>query len=346
MPTPRHKKYALLFGLNYKNTQSELYGCINDVVNIKNMLINKLQYDSKNITLLTDNTPIVPTKANMIRAFNNALSLINNNKCDELWLHYSGHGFWGFDTNGDERDGRDEFICPLDMDTQGAISDDYLQTSFLQKITNPNVKITAIFDACNSGTQMDLPYKYTQKRKEAATNTPRIGVGQIVVLSGCKDDQTSSDVYDNRTNRWGGAMTNCFLNVLKNNNYVINFFNMIDKMHWFLKKKGELQMPQLTTNFSLSSNMYFLNKKGQNPVLLKKEKNNIEKELNRMFSFIRYLIQLYHKYKNNQTFVRKIIAKYREIIKLVKNRQTRLQQINQRINQSINHNTHPTFLLI
>ena len=43
---------------------------------------------------------------------------------DSLFLHYSGHGGQTFDLNGDEEDGQDEFICPVDG---GIIVDDELK---------------------------------------------------------------------------------------------------------------------------------------------------------------------------------------------------------------------------
>ena len=33
---------------------------------------------------------------------------------DSLFLHYSGHGGQQWDENGDEEDGMDEYICPVD----------------------------------------------------------------------------------------------------------------------------------------------------------------------------------------------------------------------------------------
>ena len=46
---------------------------------------------------------------------------------DSLFLHYSGHGGQTFDMNGDEEDGQDEFICPVDHKTAGNIVDDELK---------------------------------------------------------------------------------------------------------------------------------------------------------------------------------------------------------------------------
>ena len=46
---------------------------------------------------------------------------------DSLFLHYSGHGGQTVDMNGDEEDGQDEFICPVDHKSAGIIVDDELK---------------------------------------------------------------------------------------------------------------------------------------------------------------------------------------------------------------------------
>ena len=46
---------------------------------------------------------------------------------DSLFLHYSGHGGQTWDLDGDEEDGMDEFICPVDHRSAGNIMDDELK---------------------------------------------------------------------------------------------------------------------------------------------------------------------------------------------------------------------------
>ncbi len=45
---------------------------------------------------------------------------------DSLLLHFSGHGSQKRDTDGDEEDGMDETICPMDYERAGVIVDDEL----------------------------------------------------------------------------------------------------------------------------------------------------------------------------------------------------------------------------
>ena len=48
-----NNKYAIIIGINYKDTDIELNGCINDADNIKNFLLNRCNYKNNDIKLLT-----------------------------------------------------------------------------------------------------------------------------------------------------------------------------------------------------------------------------------------------------------------------------------------------------
>ena len=128
----RKQKVALLFGINYLGTQSELGGCINDVKNMKKILQEKYNYNK--IYYLTDNTQDKPTKANMLKFLNQIVQESNN--YDRVYIHYSGHGSYIRDRNNDELDGRDECLIPSDYNKAGFITDDTLN-SILNKIQCP-----------------------------------------------------------------------------------------------------------------------------------------------------------------------------------------------------------------
>jgi len=49
---PTTNKKTLLVGINYEGTSSELKGCVNDVYDLRDMLISKYNYNPKTIQLL------------------------------------------------------------------------------------------------------------------------------------------------------------------------------------------------------------------------------------------------------------------------------------------------------
>jgi hypothetical protein len=76
---------------------------------------------------------------------------------DSLVFHFSGHGRQRKDDNGDEVDGRDEELCPVDYKKSGSILDDDINDAIVKPLTQ-GVKLHAIIDTCHSGTMLDLPY--------------------------------------------------------------------------------------------------------------------------------------------------------------------------------------------
>ena len=141
--TINKNKKALLIGINYAGTSNELYGCINDVNDIKERGISKQGFN--NINVMTDLTTKKATRNNILEEFTNLL--INSQEGDLLFFLFSGHGSYVIDKNGDENTGYDQLIVPCDFNT---ILDDELK-SIIQKNLKPNVTLFAMFDSCFSG---------------------------------------------------------------------------------------------------------------------------------------------------------------------------------------------------
>ncbi|CAJ2501303.1 Uu.00g041560.m01.CDS01 [Anthostomella pinea] len=157
------KRKALLIGINYFGQDGELRGCINDTKNVSVFLMERYGYKREDMIILTDDQrdPIMqPTKANIIRAMEWLVSGARPN--DSLFLHYSGHGGQTEDTDGDEEDGSDEVIYPVDYKQAGHIVDDQLHDVVVRPLV-AGVRLTAIFDSCHSGSVLDLPYIYSTK---------------------------------------------------------------------------------------------------------------------------------------------------------------------------------------
>ncbi|KAI0594080.1 caspase domain-containing protein [Biscogniauxia sp. FL1348] len=157
------KRKALLIGINYFNQQGELKGCINDTKNLSTFLIENYNYKRQDMIILTDDQqdPVLqPTKANILRAMEWLVSGARPN--DALFLHYSGHGGQTEDEDGDEEDGSDEVIYPVDYKQAGHIVDDQLHQVVVKPL-QAGVRLTAVFDSCHSGSVLDLPYIYSTK---------------------------------------------------------------------------------------------------------------------------------------------------------------------------------------
>ncbi|KAJ5551332.1 hypothetical protein N7535_000718 [Penicillium sp. DV-2018c] len=155
------KRKALLIGINYFGQKGQLRGCINDVKNMSSYLNQNFGYAREDMVLLTDdqqNPMSQPTKANILRAMHWLVKDAQPN--DSLFFHYSGHGGQTPDLDGDEEDGYDEVIYPVDFRVAGHIVDDEMHRILVQSL-RPGVRLTAIFDSCHSGSALDLPYIYS-----------------------------------------------------------------------------------------------------------------------------------------------------------------------------------------
>jgi len=172
------KRKVLLIGINYFGQSGELRGCINDVRNIKNFL--ETHYTVDEILILTDDPTSSnhPTRANILQAFRWLRQ--NASSGDSLILHYSGHGGSVKDTDGDEEDGYDETLVPVDYASAGQIVDDEVHDVLVRGLP-AGVRLTAIMDCCHSESVLDLPYLYSVTGDlEVVGNDTSKGIAKMV----------------------------------------------------------------------------------------------------------------------------------------------------------------------
>jgi hypothetical protein len=245
MEIPPEKKYALLVGINYQDTDSELRGCENDVKHMKEYLITSRGYLDKNIIELTENTPKKPTAVNIMHALGTLVVKAHVENVEEIFLHYSGHGSYTRDRDSDEDDKRDETIVPLDYKTAGMITDDQLH-DYVSRIPK-TCRLFALFDCCHSGTILDLRWRYEGDTKNYMENKSSDINSNIVMISGCRDDQTSADAWIK--GKWSGAMTCSFLDKI---NSCTTWESLLCDMRKYLKENQYTQFPRLSCSRKLT----------------------------------------------------------------------------------------------
>jgi hypothetical protein len=178
------RRKALLIGINYFGQRGQLRGCINDVRNMTAYLSEQYGYKREDMVILTDdqqNPMSQPTKQNILRAMHWLVKDARPN--DSLFFHYSGHGGQTKDLDGDEPDGYDEVIYPVDFRQTGHITDDEMHRIMVMPL-QAGVRLTAIFDSCHSGTALDLPYIYsTQGILKEPNLAKEAGQGLLGVIS-------------------------------------------------------------------------------------------------------------------------------------------------------------------
>lgn len=269
------RRTALLVGINYRNTENELNGCYNDVVNVAQYLRLNLGYDPAAITMLTDGNrgsvfaeSVAPTRKNIITGL--AALVAGMVAGDEAIFHYSGHGTLIRDTNGDEATGYDSCLCPLDYAAPssaggGMITDDEIRTLLVNRVPS-GARLYVILDCCHNGTGCDVRYKYEdfsmllrppspgraaiwRTQQKAFSNGKYTNTtGEVFMISGSRDEQTSADAYIN--NAFAGALTYAVFSILRANQASIRTYSwstLLRDVRYFMRANRYSQIPQIMT---------------------------------------------------------------------------------------------------
>lgn len=266
-------KKALLVGINYIGSSSELGGCINDVRNQMQVLTEHFGFAEENILLLTEDQDEDkrPTKARIQEGFQWLFD--GASEGDELFFQYSGHGSQCSDRTGQEPDGKNECICPLDCQDgpwpEHVILDNEIYETFYQGLPD-GVRCICIFDCCHSGTIADLQCtrafsfeeadksRYLEPPEDIAAELESAAPGERMVkdrsetepnkkiwtFSGCQDNQTSADATINGQRQ--GAMTWALTLALVECGYHCSYMELLNATRKHLKGRYT-QIPALST---------------------------------------------------------------------------------------------------
>jgi hypothetical protein len=247
--TALKNKKALLIGINYNGTSSQLNGCINDINSVSELLTSKYAFKPEFITKITDETAQKPTRDVILESFTQFLK--SGAEGDLLFFSFSGHGSYTLDHNKDEKTGDDEMIISSDLK---GIVDDELK-SLIQKNLKKNVTLFALFDCCFSGTVLDLQYQYLDSLENDASTVNKNEtetIGNVIMISGCNDNQTSADAYLDK--KYQGAMTWSFISAVSESSTKLSWKDLLIKMRDQLKTSDFTQLPQLSSGCFMDIN--------------------------------------------------------------------------------------------
>ena len=240
-----NKTVSLCVGVDYAGTSCALRGCVNDAENLSEFLVKTNRVARGDARVLRE-----PTRAEIFAALADLARRTRDAEITQVFLSFSGHGVQVADHDRDEVDGRDEAFCPRDFRTAGVVRDDQLANALGD--FNANTRITVLMDCCHSGTMLDLPYAWrTFGKRSAGTRTRGRPVHPNVrMISGCMDAQTSADSYDRARREYTGAMSSCFLDVVKRDpSLLTDCAALVAAMRVLVCERRYTQRPVLTASF-------------------------------------------------------------------------------------------------
>lgn len=265
-------KRALLIGINkYLIPGTDLRGCVNDVTDLSAALTEFSGFNKRDLTVLLDKAA---TRTAIVAAIQKLVK--RSKKGDVALLHYSGHGSNVPDDarRRDEADGRDEILCPHDLNWDDPLRDDWLRDTL--DGAADGVHLAVIMDCCHSGTNTRalpppdapvkpryLPSPWAIARQESGRDAARRVTSQLrrstraarrtrdivhanipeVLITGCRDTQTSADAFIE--GRFNGALTFGLIQAIRASKGRLTYRELHERASAVIKKRKFEQVPQL-----------------------------------------------------------------------------------------------------
>jgi len=256
---------AILVGIN-AYLGAPLSGCVNDVTDMAEFLVDHAGFNPDNVRLLTDKRA---TTAGILERLQ---WLVTGAKSgDRLVFHYSGHGAQVPARNDkSEVDGLWECICPVEFDwSDGHMIKDKDFVRIFSALP-AGVKLLFISDSCHSGDlsrdlvldqhapkakfisqPADIAWRMRSaaKKQILTASATRAALGKEnpfpgVFISGCQSTQTSADAYFQ--GRPNGALTFYLLKTLGSPQGLhYSMTDIVRGVRSGLKQGGYSQVPQL-----------------------------------------------------------------------------------------------------
>ncbi|XP_071691618.1 metacaspase-3-like [Rutidosis leptorrhynchoides] len=256
-PSQVHEqKRAVLCGVTYRGHQKTLPASINNIRTMHQFLM-KLGFQNASIRILTEeetDPTRIPTRRNMLMAMEWLTKGCRSG--DSLVFYYAGHGSHVTDGEGDEDDGYDEALCPVDYTVSGKILDDEVNSVLVAPLPH-GVILHSIIDTCYSGTVLDLPYlcridrrgfyKWEEENPSDVSSFTR--GGKAICISACDDNQYSADTSA-FTGSAIGALTYSFVQAVQSAPK-LTYGDLLDNMRKIIRDAQQRQ--GLNTAFASSA---------------------------------------------------------------------------------------------
>ncbi|CAF3572527.1 unnamed protein product [Fusarium graminearum] len=268
---------------------NHLQGCVNDVVAVREYLINTLKVQPDNITTLLAPRPdhnytsllpkhSKPTYLNLVRAFQKPQGAEPGYL---IYIHYSGHGARATTVFQDVKatDALDEALVPSDINHSACYLRDLELGYLLHQMANDGLVVTAVLDCCHSGgavrgdedSQLGLTrsipevYRSNPESDRPLTNTKSdewsswlkcwsSGQHGFFSLAACQEEQTAREKLGTGTTY--GLLTYWLLKILNSSSMKISSQSLYSRIIDCVQDDNRHQTPHYVgdSNRSFASN--------------------------------------------------------------------------------------------
>ena len=240
------RKRALLIGINYAGREGELSGCHNDVMNMKEYIMDSQGFIESDITILMDYGDFEePTHANILKQCRQIVS--ESLSSDLVLFHFSGHGGRLLGQSSKYED----TLIPSDHEVAGHIKDEDLFQNLIYSMA-PGVNLSCLIDCCHSGGPVfDLPFYYQHQVDDRMRSNQGMNFRRLSKLSNTL--RTASWRHNNENKH--NSQTLLFKNKFPPISDVVEYALLSGLVYKVKSKdstlfhKGEVSKLQLTCNF-------------------------------------------------------------------------------------------------
>lgn len=275
--------FALLFGVQTMNaaTKRALLVGISDYGNsMKDPNKWKNIHGANDIPLLK---PLLESQGFSVRCLINTQAtysgitkaleklIVDSRKGDIVYIHFSMHGQPFEDLNGDEADGWDEALIPVDAqmiykksvyEGENHLLDDELgeYVNKLRTKLGPTGKVYVILDACHSGslsrggddnvrgikngfTRSGKLYKpdRTRETNDYFKVSTQKGQSPVVYVEACRSYELNNEIRDKKTNTWYGSLSYYIAQAFKDKK-IIGSKEWIDAIKTGMKRSKNIRV--------------------------------------------------------------------------------------------------------
>jgi hypothetical protein len=242
--THAETKRALLIGISdYGNADEDPYKWANiSGANDVTILAPLFKKQGFRVTSLIDSQA---THSGITKALERLVKASKSG--DLIYIHFSMHGQPFEDLNGDEEDGWDEALIPVDAEMQytegkyegkNHLLDDELEIYFnnLRSKLGKNGQLFVVLDACHSGTASrgdddhirgtrvgftcsgkEYTPDMTSETNDYFTVSTNDGQSPVTFIEACRSYQVNREVRDVDTNTWYGSLSYYIAKVMTDN---------------------------------------------------------------------------------------------------------------------------------